>query len=174
RLNGGPMDYTPGIFEQNLKEWCGNDSWVNSTICGQLALYVTMYSPLQMVADTPEHYSRFPDAFQFIKDVAVDWQQSRYLFADPMHYLVIARKSKGDGQWFCGGVTDGETRSFSVPLDFLESGRYEATIYSDASDAHFRNNPQAYDIKTIEVSAADSIDVTMAPGGGFAISFKKI
>ena len=174
RLNGGPMDYTPGIFEPNLKEWCGNDSWVNSTICGQLALYVTMYSPLQMAADTPEHYSRFPDAFQFIKDVAVDWQESRYLLADPMHYLVIARKAKDDGQWFCGGVTDGEKRTFSIPLNFLEEGRFEATVYTDAPDAHFRNNPQAYNINKVEVSAADSIEVTMAPGGGFAISFKAL
>ena len=133
-----------------------------------------MYSPLQMAADTPEHYSRFPDAFQFIKDVAVDWEQSRYLFAEPMHYLIAARKSKGDGQWFCGGVTDGEQRTFNVPLNFLEPGRYEATVYADAPDAHFKNNPQAYEIKTIEVSATDSIEVTMAPGGGFAISFKKI
>jgi hypothetical protein len=174
RLNGGPMDYTPGIFEQNLKEWCGNDSWVNSTICGQLALYVTMYSPLQMAADTPEHYSRFPDAFQFIKDVAVDWEQSRYLFAEPMHYLIAARKSKGDGQWFCGGVTDGEQRSFDLPLDFLEPGEYEATIYADAADAHFRDNPQAYTITRQTVTNNVTIPVTMAPGGGFAISFKKL
>lgn len=172
RLNGGPMDYTPGIFEQNLKDWCGNDSHVNSTICGQLGLYVTMYSPLQMAADTPEHYSKFLDAFQFIKDVAVDWSESRYLFAEPMHYLVIARKAKDSGQWFCGGVTDKEKRSFSIPTDFLEEGEYEATLYSDAADAHYLDNPQAYTINTQIISAGDSIDVTMAPGGGFAISFK--
>ena len=174
RLNGGPMDYTPGIFEQNLKEWCGNDSWVNSTICGQLGLYVTMYSPLQMAADTPEHYSRFMDAFQFIQDVALDWSESRYLFAEPGEYLVIARKAKDSGAWFCGGVTDGQTRSFSVGLDFLEEGRYEATVYADASDAHFRNNPQAYTITRRTVTPADRLDLTMAPGGGFAISFKKL
>lgn len=173
RLNGGPMDYTPGIFEMNLKDWCGNDSWVNSTICGQLGLYVTMYSPLQMAADTPEHYSRFMDAFQFIKDVAVDWSESRYLFAEPQHYVIAARKAKGTGQWFCGGVTDMEQRSFTLPLDFLSEGEFEATIYADAADAHYRDNAQAYTITSRKVRATDTIDVTMAPGGGFAISFKE-
>ena len=173
RLNGGPMDYTPGIFEMNLKDWCNNDSWVNSTICGQLALYVTMYSPLQMAADTPEHYSHFMDAFQFIKDVAVDWSESRYLFAEPQHYIVAARKAKDSGKWFCGGVTDTEERSFTLPLDFLGEGEFEATIYSDAADAHYRNNPQAYNIRRVKVGAGDTIDVTMAPGGGFAISFEQ-
>lgn len=173
RLNGGPMDYTPGIFEMNLKDWCGNDSWVNSTICGQLGLYVTMYSPLQMAADTPEHYSRFMDAFQFIKDVAVDWSESRYLFAEPQHYVIAARKAKGTGQWFCGGVTDMEQRSFTLPLDFLGEGEFEAVVYADATDAHYRKNAQAYTITTFKVRATDTIDVTMAPGGGFAISFKE-
>ena len=173
RLNGGPMDYTPGIFEMNLKDWCGNDSWVNSTICGQLGLYVTIYSPLQMAADTPEHYSRFMDAFQFIKDVAVDWSESRYLFAEPQHYVIAARKAKGTGQWFCGGVTDMEQRSFTLPLDFLSEGEFEATIYADAADAHYRDNAQAYTITSRKVRATDTIDVTMAPGGGFAISFKE-
>ena len=172
RLNGGPMDYTPGIFEMNLKEWCGNDSWVNSTICGQLGLYVTMYSPLQMAADTPEHYSRFMDAFQFIKDVALDWSESRYLFAEPQHFIIAARKSKADGQWFCGGVTDTLQRSFTLPLGFLGEGEFEATIYADATDAHYSNNPQAYTIEKRKVSATENIDITMAPGGGFAISFK--
>ena len=174
RLNGGPMDYTPGIFEQNLKDWCGNDSHVNSTICGQLGLYLTMYSPLQMAADTPEHYSRFMDAFQFIKDVAVDWSESRYLYAEPMEYIVAARKAKGTGQWFCGGVTDGQERSFDVKLDFLEPGSYEATLYADAPDAHFSTNPQAYRISKLTVGPQDTIPVTMAPGGGFAISFRKL
>ena len=173
RLNGGPMDFTPGIFEMNLKDWCGNDSWVNSTICGQLGLYVTMYSPLQMAADTPEHYSRFMDAFQFIKDVAVDWSESRYLFAEPQHYVIAARKAKGTGQWFCGGVTDTEQRTFTLPLDFLPEGEFEATIYADAADAHYRDNAQAYTITSRKVGATDTIDVTMAPGGGFAISFKE-
>ena len=174
RLNGGPMDYTPGIFEQNLEAWCGNGSYVNSTICGQLGLYLTMYSPLQMAADTPEHYSRFMDAFQFIKDVAVDWSESRYLYAEPMEYIVAARKAKGTGQWFCGGVTDGQERSFDVKLDFLEPGSYEATLYADAPDAHFSTNPQAYRISKLTVGPQDTIPVTMAPGGGFAISFRKL
>ena len=174
RLNGGPMDYTPGIFEQNLKDWCGNDSYVNSTICGQLGLYLTMYSPLQMAADTPEHYSRFMDAFQFIKDVAVDWSESRYLYAEPMEYIIAARKAKGTGQWFCGGVTDGEQRRFDVKLDFLEPGTYEATWYADAADAHFSTNPQAYVITKLQVTPDSTLPVTMAPGGGFAVSFRKL
>ena len=174
RLNGGPMDYTPGIFEQNLKDWCGNDSHVNSTICGQLGLYLTMYSPLQMAADTPEHYSRFMDAFQFIKDVAVDWSESRYLYAEPMEYIVAARKAKGTGQWFLGGVTDGQTRRFDVKLDFLEPGSYEATIYADAADAHYETNPQAYLITKQTVTPDSVLPVAMAPGGGFAVSFKKL
>ena len=174
RLNGGPMDYTPGIFEPNLKAWCGNDSHVNSTICGQLGLYLTMYSPLQMAADTPEHYSRFMDAFQFIKDVAVDWSESRYLCAEPMEYIVVARKAKGTGQWFLGGVTDGQQRSFELKLDFLEPGSYEATLYADAPDAHYADNPQAYRITKQTVTPAGTLPVTMAPGGGFAVSFRKL
>ena len=174
RLNGGPMDYTPGIFEQNLKDWCGNDSYVNSTICGQLGLYLTMYSPLQMAADTPEHYSRFMDAFQFIKDVAVDWSESRYLAAEPMEYVIVARKAKGTGQWFCGGVTDEQLRSFELRLDFLDPGTYEATVYADAENAHYQGNPQAYEISRVSVTPESTLPVTMAPGGGFAISFKKI
>ena len=174
RLNGGPMDYTPGVFEQNLEAWCGNGSHVNSTICGQLGLYLTMYSPLQMAVDTPEHYSRFMDAFQFIKDVAVDWSESRYLEAEPMDYVIVARKAKGTGQWFCGGVTDEQERSFELKLDFLEPGTYEATLYADQADAHFKRNPQAYEITRTTVTPDATIPVTMAPGGGFAISFKKI
>lgn len=174
RLNGGPMDYTPGIFEPNLKEWCGNDSHVNSTICGQLGLYLTMYSPLQMAADTPEHYSRFMDAFQFIKDVAVDWSESRYLYAEPMDYVVVARKAKDSGQWFCGGITDEEAREFDIPLDFLGEGKFEATIYADAKDADYLDNPQAYTIRKVKVSSKNKIHVKMAPGGGFAISFKNL
>ncbi len=173
RLNGGPMDYTPGIFEPDLKEWCGNDSHVNSTICGQLGLYLTMYSPLQMAADTPEHYSEHLDAFKFIEDVAVDWSESRYLFAEPMQYVVVARKAKEDGQWFCGGVTDEEAREFDIPLDFLGEGSFEATLYADAPDADCYTNEQAYSISTISVTAADTIHVRMAPGGGFAVSFRQ-
>ncbi len=174
RLNGGPMDFTPGIFEQNLKEWCGNDSHVNATIANQLGLYLTMYSPLQMAADTPEHYARFMDAFQFIKDVAVDWSESRYLRAEPGDYIIVARKAKRDGQWFCGGVTDEQARGFDIPLDFLGEGSYEAVIYADAPDAHYLTNPQAYTISRRRVSAADSLHLKMAPGGGFGIEFKKL
>lgn len=174
RLNGGPMDFTPGIFEQNLKEWCGNDSHVNATIANQLGLYLTMYSPLQMAADTPEHYSRFMDAFQFIKDVAVDWSESRYLFAEPGDYIIVARKAKEDGQWFCGGVTDEQAREFNIPLDFLGPGRFEARVYADADDAHYLTNPQAYTITSESVDASDRLHIKMAPGGGFGISFRKL
>lgn len=174
RLNGGPMDFTPGIFEQNLKDWCGNDSHVNATIANQLGLYLTMYSPLQMAADTPEHYSEHMDAFQFIKDVAVDWSESRYLYAEPGDYLVVARKAKKDGQWFCGGVTDEQARDFKIKLDFLGEGTYEATIYQDAPGAHYKTNPQAYKITKRKVKASSTLRVHMAEGGGFAVSFKKI
>ena len=174
RLNGGPMDFTPGIFEQNLKEWCGNDSHVNATIANQLGLYLTMYSPLQMAADTPEHYSRFMDAFQFLKDVAVDWSESRYLFAEPGDYIIVARKAKKDGQWFCGGVTDEQAREFDIPLDFLGPGRFEARVYADADDAHYLTNPQAYTITSESVDASDKLHIKMAPGGGFGISFRKL
>ena len=174
RLNGGPMDFTPGIFEQNLKEWCGNDSHVNATIANQLGLYLTMYSPLQMAADTPEHYSRFMDAFQFIKDVAVDWSESRYLFVEPGDYIIVARKAKKDGQWFCGGVTDEQARAFDIPLDFLGPGRFEARVYADADDAHYLTNPQAYTITSKPVDASDRLHIKMAPGGGFGISFRKL
>lgn len=174
RLNGGPMDFTPGIFEQNLKEWCGNDSHVNATIANQLGLYLTMYSPLQMAADTPEHYSRFMDAFQFIKDVAVDWSESRYLFAEPGDYIIVARKAKKDGQWFCGGVTDEQAREFDIPLDFLGPGRFEARVYADAYDAHYLTNPQAYTITSESVDASYRLHIKMAPGGGFGISFRKL
>ncbi|MBQ1936691.1 MAG: glycoside hydrolase family 97 catalytic domain-containing protein, partial [Bacteroidales bacterium] len=172
RLNGGPMDYTPGIFEQNLKEWCGNDSWVNATIANQLGLYLTMYSPLQMAADTPEHYSEHMDAFQFIKDVAVDWKESRYLHAEPGDYLIIARKAKESGQWFCGGITDENPREFDVKLDFLPEGDFEATIYADAEDAHYKNNPKAYKITKQTVNSGSTLNIKMAAGGGFAISFQ--
>ena len=175
RLNGGPMDYTPGIFEMDLGPVTGgnNNSKVNSTLANQLALYVTLYSPLQMAADFPEHYEKHMDAFQFIKDVAVDWQRSEYLLAEPGDYLVIARQAKESGQWFMGGVTDEHKRTVEVPLHFLEAGRtYEATIYADAPDADYATNPQAYVISTKQVTSADVLSLDMARGGGFAISFK--
>ena len=176
RLNGGPMDYTPGIFVMDIASFTdgNNTSWVNSTIAGQLALYVTLYSPLQMAADFPEHYEKFIDAFQFIKDVDLDWVQSRYLLAEPGDYVVIARKGKKDGQWFCGGVTDEQKRTLAVPMDFLEAGKvYEATIYADAHDADYKENPQAYEIIKSEVTSKDVLQMTMASGGGFAISFEE-
>ena len=176
RLNGGPMDYTPGIFVMDIASFTdgNNTSWVNSTIAGQLALYVTLYSPLQMAADFPEHYEKFMDAFQFIKDVDLDWVQSRYLLAEPGDYVVIARQGKKDGQWFCGGVTDEQKRTLAVPMDFLEAGKvYEATIYADAQDADYKENPQAYEISTREVTSEDVLQMTMASGGGFAISFEE-
>ncbi|MCI6328307.1 MAG: glycoside hydrolase family 97 protein [Bacteroidales bacterium] len=174
RLNGGPMDFTPGIFVMDLASATGgrNNSWVNATIANQLGLYVTMYSPLQMAADYPEHYEQFMDAFQFIKDVEVDWRRSEYLLAEPGDYIVTARQGKKSGRWFMGGVTDENARTLSVPLSFLENGKtYEATIYADASDAHYRNNPQAYTITGKTVTSSDSLEIFMAPGGGFAVSF---
>ena len=174
RLNGGPMDYTPGIFVMDLASVTEgrNNSWVNATIANQLALYVTMSSPLQMAADLPEHYSQFMDAFQFIKDVDIDWIQSKYLLAEPGEYVVVARQGKKKGQWFCGGVTDDNARTLEVPMNFLEPGKtYEATIYADAADADYKQNPQAYTIEKRTVTADDVLAMSMARGGGFAISF---
>jgi len=175
RLNGGPMDYTPGIFVMDLSTFTPNKSRVNATIANQLALYLTMYSPLQMAADLPEHYERYMDAFQFIKDVEVDWSESRYLLAEPGDYIVVARKAKNDGQWFAGGVTDENRRCLEVPLDFLEPGKkYEATIYADAKDADYETNPAAYEITRRKVSSRTVLKMYMARGGGFAISFKEL
>ena len=174
RLNGGPMDYTPGIFFMDLASVTDgrNDSWVNATLANQLALYVTMSSPLQMAADLPEHYAQFMDAFQFIKDVDIDWIQSKYLLAEPGEYVVVARQGKKKGQWFCGGVTDDNKRTLDVPMNFLEPGKtYEATIYADAENADYKENPQAYSITRKDVTASDVLSMTMARGGGFAISF---
>ncbi|MGU9939601.1 glycoside hydrolase family 97 protein [Empedobacter brevis] len=176
RLLGGPMDYTPGIFEMDVKKLNPNNhSHVNSTIANQLALYVTMYSPLQMAADIIEHYKRFSDAFQFIKDVPVDWQDSKYLEAEPGKYLTIARQDKNSNNWFVGNVNGTDARSTKIKLDFLEKGKkYEATIYADAKDAHYKTNPQAYNIETKKVDAKSTLNLTSAPGGGFAISIKEI
>jgi len=176
RLNGGPMDYTPGIFVQDLAKVTDgrNNSWVNATIANQLALYVTMSSPLQMAADLPEHYEQFMDAFQFIKDVDIDWLQSKYLLAEPGDYLVVARQGKKNGQWFVGGVTDDQKRTLDVPFSFLEPGKtYEATIYRDADDADYKENPQAYVIEKLNVTSGTVLPVTMARGGGFAISLEE-
>lgn len=175
RQIGGPMDYTPGIFEMDISKINpNNNSWVNSTIANQLALYVTMYSPLQMAADLPEHYERFPDAFQFIKDVAIDWEISKYLEAEPGYYLTIARKAKGTGEWFVGNVNGYEKRTSTIDFDFLEAGKtYVATIYADAADAHFRNNPQAYTIRKVVVTSKSKLSQASAPGGGYAISIRE-
>ncbi len=176
RLNGGPMDYTPGVFVMDMKENCPtNKSHVNATICNQLALYLTMYSPLQMAADFPEHYMKYADAFQFIKDVAVDWRKSKYLFAEPGDYLIVARQAKDSGQWFVGGVTDELSRSFEVPMSFLDAGEnYEVTIYADSEDADYKTNPQSYVISKVSVTNESVVPVRMAPGGGFAMSVRKM
>ncbi len=176
RLIGGPMDYTPGIFEMDLSKLNkDNNSHVNSTLANQLALYVTMYSPLQMAADTPENYDRFPDAFQFIKDVAVDWSDSKYLEAEPGQYVTVARKAKGTNNWFVGNVNGETPRTATLKFDFLDKGKtYEATVYADAKDAHYKTNPQAYTIKKVKVTNASKLDVLAAPGGGYAISIIEI
>ncbi|UPZ17134.1 glycoside hydrolase family 97 protein [Flavobacterium humidisoli] len=172
RLIGGPMDYTPGIFEMDISKMNPeNTSHVNSTIANQLALYVTMYSPLQMAADTPENYNRFPDAFQFIKDVAVDWSESKYIEAEPGDFITVARKAKGTNNWFVGNVNGETPRTSNIDFSFLEKGKkYTATIYADAKDAHYKTNPQAYTIKKIAVTNKSKLSQLSAPGGGYAIS----
>ncbi len=176
RLQGGPMDYTPGIFEMDIAKFSPEkDTHVLSTICGQLALYVTMYSPLQMAADLPENYARFMDAFQFIKDVPVDWQQSVYLEAAPMEYVTIARKDKNSDAWYMGSVTGKKPHDSVIKLDFLDKDRkYEATIYADAKDADYKTNPQAYVITKKKVTAKTTLKLHSASGGGFAVSIKPL
>ena len=171
RLQGGPMDYTPGIFVTKLSEWSDNTSWARITIAGSLALYLTMYSPLQMAADLPENYEKFDDAFQFIRDVACDWDESIYLEAEPADYITVARKAKGTDKWFVGGKCDENGHEAVVKLDFLDKGRkYECTIYADAKDAHYETNPQAYVITKKTVKAGQTLKIKEAPGGGFAMS----
>ncbi|MBQ3857893.1 MULTISPECIES: glycoside hydrolase family 97 protein [Segatella] len=171
RLQGGPMDYTPGILETQLNTWSDNTSWVRTTLVGQLALYVTMYSPLQMAADLPENYAKYRDAFQFIKDVACDWDDSKYLEAEPADYITVARKAKGTNNWFVGGKCDENGHKSTLKLDFLDKGRkYDCTIYADAKNAHYQKNPKAYTITHRIVKKGDTLKLTEAPGGGFAIS----
>ncbi|WP_236684446.1 glycoside hydrolase family 97 protein [Tannerella forsythia] len=172
RLMGGPMDYTPGIFETRLEKVNpGNNSYVHSTLARQLALYVTMYSPLQMAADLPENYERFMDAFQFIKDVAIDWDDSKYLEAEPGRYITVARKAKGTNNWFVGCTANEDGHLSNVSLDFLDPGRkYTATIYADAPTAHYEKNPQAYTIKQMKVTNKSKLTLRAASGGGYAIS----
>ena len=176
RLIGGPMDYTPGIFEMDISKLNpNNNSHVNSTIANQLALYVTMYSPLQMAADLPEHYEQFMDAFQFIKDVAIDWDESLYLEAEPGHYITVARKEKASNNWFIGNVNGNNSRTSNIKLNFLEKGKtYMATIYADAKDAHYKTNPQAYTIKIKKVTSKSKLSQLSVPGGGYAISIKEV
>ena len=187
RLQGGPMDYTPGIFEMDMSKMNPEDHQrVFSTICKQLALYVTMYSPLQMAADIPEHYEEHMDAFQFIKDVAVDWEQSRYLLAEPGDYIVIARQAKvkeagKEGDWFIGGVTDENARDLEFPLDFLDKGvKYTATIYADTpeadgiGDVKVQDSVQTYSITTKKVNSKTTLKMHLARSGGFAIRIQKV
>lgn len=187
RLQGGPMDYTPGIFEMDMSKMNPEDHQrVFSTICKQLALYVTMYSPLQMAADIPEHYEEHLDAFQFIKDVAVDWEQSRYLLAEPGDYIVIARQAKvkeagKEGDWFIGGVTDENARDLEFPLDFLDKGvKYTATIYADTpeadgiGDVKVQDSVQTYSITTKKVNSKTTLKMHLARSGGFAIRIQKV
>jgi hypothetical protein len=172
RLIGGPMDYTPGIFEMDISKLNpNNNSHCNSTLANQLALYVTMYSPLQMAADLPEHYDRFADAFQFIKDVAVDWDQSQYLEAEPGQYITIARKAKGKNNWFLGSANGEASRESKIAFNFLDAGKtYIATIYADGKDAHYKTNPQSYAIRKVVVTSKSRLTQLCAPGGGYAIS----
>ena len=172
RLMGGPMDYTPGIFETRIKNVNPeNNSFVHSTLARQLALFVTMYSPLQMAADLPENYERFMDAFQFIKDVAVDWDDSKYLEAEPGRYITVARKAKGTNNWFVGCTASENGHMANISFDFLDPKRkYTATIYADGPTAHYEKNPQAYTIKKMTVTNKSRLTLRAASGGGFAIS----
>ena len=176
RLLGGPMDYTPGIFEIKMSAYDKTKTMqVHTTLAKQLALYVTMYSPLQMAADLSENYEKYLDAFQFIKDVAVDWQESKYLEAEPGDYLTVVRKSKGNENWFLGTITDENARDTEIKCDFLSPNKkYQVTIYEDGKEASWNLNPKSYAIKTIQVTNKSKIKLHLAPGGGTAISFLPI
>lgn len=175
RLMGGPMDYTPGIFQTDLSYYgTGSDQRVNTTLVKQLAYYVTIYSPLQMAADMPENYARFMDAFQFIKDVAVDWDATHILEAEPGDYVTIARKAKDKNEWYVGGVTDENARTANIPFAWLPQGKtYVATIYADGKDASWNKNPQSYNIRKVLVTSKSQLKQQLAPGGGVAISIKE-
>ena len=176
RLQGGPMDYTPGIFEMNISKLNpNNDSHVNATLGNQLALYVTMYSPLQMAADLPENYERFMDAFQFIKDVPVDWDNSIYLEAEPGKYVTVARKEKGTNNWFIGSATGDANHQSVISLDFLEKGKnYIATIYADTKDTDYKSNPQSYQIVKGLVNSKNKLKINTVEAGGYAISLFEV
>ena len=171
RLKGGPMDYTPGLFETRMSYYGeGKDSQAGTTLARQLALYLTMPSPMQMVCDLPENYERFPDAFQFIKDVPVDWSDSRYLEAEPNRYITVARLDKNSNDWYVGAITDDNARTAIIDFGFLPKGKkYEATIYEDAADADWKTNPQAYNIRNTTVTSKSRLKQKLAPGGGTAI-----
>lgn len=175
RLMGGPMDYTPGIFEGDLSVYGNNKAKIGTTLAKQLALYVTMYSPLQMAADLYQNYEKYPDAFQFIKDVAVDWDNTYILEAEPGDYITIARKAKGKNEWYIGGITDENSRTTTISLDFLPTGKkYEATIYADGKDADWKTNPKSYKITTKKVNSKTKLKLNLAAGGGVAVSIKEI
>ncbi|MCA6422802.1 MAG: glycoside hydrolase family 97 protein [Flavobacterium sp.] len=176
RLLGGPMDYTPGIFEIKMNYYDkSKKEQVHTTLAKQLALYITMYSPLQMAADLPENYEKYLDAFQFIKDVAVDWQDSKYLEAEPGDYLTVARKDKQSENWFLGAITDENARNSEIKLDFLSPNtKYKATIYQDGKTAHWEKNPVNYEIKTMTVTSKSKLKLVLAAGGGTAVSFTPI
>ena len=176
RLMGGPMDYTPGIFETRVSKINpDNHSFVHSTLVRQLGLYVTMYSPLQMAADLPENYNRFLDAFQFIKDVAIDWDDTKVLEAEPGDYITTARKAKGTNNWFIGNTSDENGHQSNIKLSFLAAGKkYNAIIYADAADAHYETNPQAYTIKKMVVTNKSVLSLKAGPGGGFAVSIIEV
>ncbi|MDI1256126.1 MAG: glycoside hydrolase family 97 protein [Flavobacterium sp.] len=176
RLLGGPMDYTPGIFEIKMNIYDpAKTEQVHTTLTKQLALYITMYSPLQMAADLPENYEKYADAFQFIKDVAVDWQESKYLEAEPGDYLTVVRKAKNSEKWFLGAITDENARKSTIALDFLPKGqKFKAIIYEDGKDADWQKNPKSYKIRSVEVNSKSKINLVLAPGGGTAISFEPV
>ncbi len=176
RLLGGPMDYTPGIFEIKMSKYdATKKEQVHTTLAKQLALYVTMYSPLQMAADLPENYEKYPDAFQFIKDVEVNWDESKYLEAEPGDYLTVVRKTKGKETWFLGAITDENARNTQISLAFLSPDKkYEATLYEDGKNADWKNNPMNYTTKTIQVTSKSKIKLNLASGGGAAVSFKPL
>ena len=171
RLMGGPMDYTPGIFK--LKNYAAGapERQVHTTLAKQLALYITMYSPLQMAADLPENYEAHMDAFQFIKDVPVDWDDTKIIAAEPGDYITIARKEKGKSNWFIGAITDENNRNSIIPLSFLDNGKkYVANIYADADNADWKTNPEAYKIEHVIVDNKTKLKIKLAAGGGAAIS----
>ena len=171
RLKGGPMDYTPGLFQTDLSYYGeGKTDKAGTTLARQLALYLTMPSPIQMACDLPENYNRFPDAFQFIKDVPVDWSDSKYLEAEPNKYITVARRDKHSDDWYVGAITDGNARTALIDFSFLPKGeKYEATIYEDAPDANWETNPQAYRIRKVKVDSRTRLKQHLAPGGGAAI-----